>query len=237
MVTVVGKTAEGLGVYRGLSTDLPLDPAPKNGSRFFAMDNGKTYWYDAASDTWEGYSGGGAASDLSDLNDVDLEGLTDGDFLKYDEDLNKWVPGTGASISGYVFDHEEVITETNQSTIVGTRLKNIADAALSFLSNMGADKIAFLACFKRGTVGFVPRSTMYGFTNSILSFDENFFKCGISGAQNITRITTFRITNNAANTEAKELQLATSGAGTYVDDTSATFAEDFEIHFMVFKQA
>ena len=59
MVTVVGKTAEGLGVYRGLSTDLPLDPAPKNGSRFFAMDNGKTYWYDAASDTWEGYSGGG----------------------------------------------------------------------------------------------------------------------------------------------------------------------------------
>lgn len=74
MVTVVGKTAEGLGVYRGLSTDLPLVPAPKNGSRFFAMDNGKTYWYDASSDTWEGYSGGGGGGggtdDYEDLNNL-----------------------------------------------------------------------------------------------------------------------------------------------------------------------
>lgn len=96
MVTVVGKTAEGLGVYRGLSTDLPLVPAPKNGSRFFAMDNGKTYWYDADSDTWEGYSGGGGGgggtddyedlNNLPKINNVTLKGnksITDLGFAQY----------------------------------------------------------------------------------------------------------------------------------------------------------
>lgn len=96
MVTVVGITAEGLGVYRGLSTDLPLDPAPKNGSRFFAMDNGKTYWYDAAWDTWEGYAGGGGSEALSGLNDVDTTGATAGDVLRLNGDTNKWEPGSAA---------------------------------------------------------------------------------------------------------------------------------------------
>lgn len=94
MVTVVGKTAEGLGVYRGLSTDLPLDPAPKNGSRFFAMDNGKTYWYDADSETWEGYAGGAAA--LKELTDVDTTGAAAGDVLRLNGVTNKWEPGSAA---------------------------------------------------------------------------------------------------------------------------------------------
>lgn len=90
MVTVVGKTAEGLGVYRGLSTDLPLDPAPKNGSRFFAMDNGKTYWYDAASDTWEGYSGGGGGGSLPTGAAVFMEEVTISDSTNdtYQKKLN-----------------------------------------------------------------------------------------------------------------------------------------------------
>lgn len=175
--------------------------------------------------------------DLSMLGDVNVASVADGDVLKYDANSLKWIPGTGASISGYVFDHEEVISETNQATITGTRLKNIADAALAYLSGMGADKIAFLTCFKRGVVGYVPRSTMYAFTNSILSFDEYFFNAATSGAQNITRIMSWRATGNASDTAAKELQLTTAGAGTYTDYTSTTFAADFEIHFMVFKQA
>lgn len=79
MVTLVGITSEGLGVYRGLSTDLPLSPAPKNGSRFFAMDNGKTYWYDADNSQWLGYAGGGGG-DLPDgyvwMEDVIIKNTT-----------------------------------------------------------------------------------------------------------------------------------------------------------------
>lgn len=154
MVTVVGKTAEGLGVYRGLSTDLPITPAPKNGSRFFAMDNGKTYWYDGASNTWEGYAGGGGASELSDLGDVDLEGLADGDFLKYDEDSDKWVPGTGGggtSIPGWYLTDIEELTNTDTTATMQARLKDLADQLKAKLESLSSDERYVITGFERGT--------------------------------------------------------------------------------------
>lgn len=128
MVTVVGKTAEGLGVYRGLSTDLPITPAPKNGSRFFAIDNGKTYWYDADSETWEGYAGGGSA--LGALSDVSITSPAAGEILSYNG--TKWVNSlsysetSGATLTLYVDGSSG--SDSNDGLTSGTAFATISKA-------------------------------------------------------------------------------------------------------------
>lgn len=68
------------------------------------MDNGKTYWYDADSETWEGYAGGGSA--LGALSDVTITSPAAGEILAYNG--SKWINSlsysetSGATLTLYV---------------------------------------------------------------------------------------------------------------------------------------
>lgn len=56
MITFYKITSEGLYRAAGNASDIP-DLPKLNGAKFFAMDENKTYFYDAENDTWEGYAG------------------------------------------------------------------------------------------------------------------------------------------------------------------------------------
>lgn len=52
MITVLNQTTDNVFNLIGLAADLTNVPACKNGSMFFAMDEGKTYYYDEENETW-----------------------------------------------------------------------------------------------------------------------------------------------------------------------------------------
>ena len=52
MITILNETTDKILTLTGLVADLTDAPACSNGSTFFAMDEGKTYYYDAAGDQW-----------------------------------------------------------------------------------------------------------------------------------------------------------------------------------------
>ena len=53
MITILKQTTDNRYDLIGLATDLTDVPAnATNGSTFFAMDEGKTYYYDEAGDDW-----------------------------------------------------------------------------------------------------------------------------------------------------------------------------------------
>lgn len=52
MITVLNQTTDNILDLIGLAADLTNVPACKNGSKFFAMDEGKFYYYDEENDTW-----------------------------------------------------------------------------------------------------------------------------------------------------------------------------------------
>ena len=52
MITILKQTTDNVLELIGLAADLTDVPTCKNGSKFFAMDEGKTYYYDEAGDDW-----------------------------------------------------------------------------------------------------------------------------------------------------------------------------------------
>lgn len=52
MITILNQTTDNVLDLIGLVADLTNVPACKNGSKFFAMDEGKTYYYDEENETW-----------------------------------------------------------------------------------------------------------------------------------------------------------------------------------------
>lgn len=52
MITVLNQTTDNILDLIGLVADLTDVPACKNGSRFFAMDEGRYYYYDEAGEDW-----------------------------------------------------------------------------------------------------------------------------------------------------------------------------------------
>ena len=52
MISILNKTTDNIYTLIGLAADLTDVPACKNGSTFFAMDEGKTYYYDEEGDDW-----------------------------------------------------------------------------------------------------------------------------------------------------------------------------------------
>lgn len=52
MITILNQTTDNILDLIGLAADLTNAPSCKNGSRFFAMDEGKTYYYDEENGTW-----------------------------------------------------------------------------------------------------------------------------------------------------------------------------------------
>lgn len=56
MITIYKINSDGLYRAAGLAADIP-DLPKLNGAKFFAIDENKTYFYDADGDSWEGYTG------------------------------------------------------------------------------------------------------------------------------------------------------------------------------------
>ena len=52
MITILNQTTDNVLELIGLAADLTDAPDCKNGSKFFAMDEGKNYYYDEAGDQW-----------------------------------------------------------------------------------------------------------------------------------------------------------------------------------------
>lgn len=52
MVSILKKTTDNIYDLIGLVADLTSVTGCKNGSTFFAMDEGITYYYDEENDTW-----------------------------------------------------------------------------------------------------------------------------------------------------------------------------------------
>lgn len=57
-------------------------------------------------------SGGGGASALADLDDVNITSATDGQVLKYDSQNDKWVNGNGGGSSGHTYSTSEQVVGT-----------------------------------------------------------------------------------------------------------------------------
>lgn len=52
MISILNQTTDNRLQLIGLVADLTDAPACSNGSTFFTMDEGKTYYYDADNDLW-----------------------------------------------------------------------------------------------------------------------------------------------------------------------------------------
>lgn len=52
MISILNQTTDNRLNLIGLAADLADAPTCSNGSTFFAMDEGKTYYYDEAGDDW-----------------------------------------------------------------------------------------------------------------------------------------------------------------------------------------
>lgn len=52
MITILNETTDKILTLTGLAADLTDVPACSNGSTFFAMDEGKTYYFDADNSQW-----------------------------------------------------------------------------------------------------------------------------------------------------------------------------------------
>ena len=85
-----------------------------------ADTDGQVSTYDKADDAWEPRepTGGGGASSLSDLSDVDLTGAADGDTLV--REGGQWVAGSGTSVAGSVDTFADLpAPEPGKAFIVG----------------------------------------------------------------------------------------------------------------------
>ena len=56
--------------------------------------------------------GGGGASALADLDDVNITSATDGQVLKYDAQNSKWINGNGGGSSGHTYSTTEQVVGT-----------------------------------------------------------------------------------------------------------------------------
>lgn len=80
-------------------SSLPDGSTLPDGYPFILTSDGALYQWDVVTEGWVSLSGGvGGASDLADLGDVDLTGLTTNDILKYDG--LKWTPAAESGGGG-----------------------------------------------------------------------------------------------------------------------------------------
>lgn len=77
----VASTTPFLGASSSMNGEKGIVPRPMTG------DENKVLYGDG---TWKPVQGGGGASAVSDLTDVDLTNLADGQILKYNETSQKW---------------------------------------------------------------------------------------------------------------------------------------------------
>ncbi len=91
------------GIKRYLCDTLEDLPYSENGevvipgSKAYVISEKKTYMMGSDEEWHEIDEGSGGASSMSQLTDVDLTNLEDGQVLKYDEDTQTWKPGDDAS--------------------------------------------------------------------------------------------------------------------------------------------
>lgn len=95
-----GKVSYGIKRYICKTMeDIPVEVNGEEiapGSKIYVSDEKKTYMLNTAGQ-WVEITEGGGASAVSELTDVDLTNLADGQVLKYDEDTQTWKPGDDAS--------------------------------------------------------------------------------------------------------------------------------------------
>ena len=90
------------GIKRYLCDTLEDLPYSENGevvipgSKAYVISEKKTYMM-GSDEEWHEINEGSGASSMSQLTDVDLTNLEDGQVLKYDEDTQTWKPGNDAS--------------------------------------------------------------------------------------------------------------------------------------------
>lgn len=99
-----GKIVHGIKKYLcDTIDDLPLEvqgESIKPGSEAYIVDSKKTYKYTSAGQWAEIIvGGGGGASAIEDLEDVNIEEPTDGQVLKYDAETGTWVNGDDEGIA------------------------------------------------------------------------------------------------------------------------------------------
>lgn len=111
-----GKIAHGIKKYLcDTIDDLPLEvqgESIKPGSEAYIADSKKTYKYTSAGQWAEINAGGGGASAIEDLEDVNIEEPTDGQVLKYDEETGTWVNGDDEGIASL-----EGLTDVNLDSV------------------------------------------------------------------------------------------------------------------------
>lgn len=100
--------------------------------------------------------GGGGASALSDLTDVDITNPTDGQVIKFDAALNKWVnanSGGGSSIT--VLDGN---LDAGETSITFTDERILEDSIVSCASPAGVNPVAMTSTTGSVTFHFTSQA-------------------------------------------------------------------------------
>jgi len=130
----------GYGIKRYICKAMEDIPVEVNGeeiapgSKIYVTDEKKTYMLNTAGQWVEITEGsGGGASALSDLTDVNLNKLADGEYLVYDAESGMWKNGTGKDIytelQGVLSAGETTITLTSDFITTNSVIEDFVDDA------------------------------------------------------------------------------------------------------------
>jgi hypothetical protein len=189
--------------------------SPTTGDLWLESDTGLMFAYDGSYwvDTSSSSSSGGGASSLSDLTDIDMSNIQDGEVLVYDQLSLKWVNSNTIATKSYA--DSSVSTHSSDSTNV----HGIADTALlatkSYADNAAAVAAAAIIDSAPSTLNTL--NELAAAINDDASYAANITnalgnKASLSGIETLTNKTLYNPIISAVATEnvaeTKEVWLA-----------------------------
>ncbi len=184
---------------------------------------------------WINGTGGGGATTLDGLSDVDTTGVADKQALVYDNSASEWVagfPGTSGAVSTFLAESTKVSNYTSgtfQNLVIGDLLSEItltADMKAGWTAGFDATNASVLLCAQVTAGTTMQMSIKYDITLGTATFailtnvttgnipDISTFPAHTSDASNVTVSSNVKTIVTYQTSNTTKLQITANGTGT-----------------------